>query len=46
MTRGRRGKGAAPTSDRMVWVIAAVITVVACALMIVVVIPALTGEGG
>lgn len=30
----------------MVWVIAAVITVVACALMIVVVIPALTDEEG
>lgn len=29
MARGRRNEGAAPMSDRMVWVIAAVITVVA-----------------
>lgn len=46
MARRRRGKGAAPRSDRMVWIVAAAITVVACALMIVVVIPALTGEEG
>lgn len=46
MARRRRGKGAAPTSDRMVWVMAAVITVVASALIIIVVIPALTGEEG
>ena len=30
----------------MVWVIAAVITVVACALMVLAIIPALTGEEG
>jgi mono/diheme cytochrome c family protein len=46
MAHRRGGKGAAPTSDRTVWLIAAVITVVACALMVLWVIPALTGDAG
>ena len=46
MAHRRRRKDAAASSDRTVWLIAAVITVVSCAVVIVWVIPAITDEEG